>query len=204
MQHFQDDRPIFSLGEKRNVSYQPGALEITCHPQPLFPTMHVLIKSSHCQALFAFPSKLSPLIMSDSAWELFIYKHTISSISLSLSSLIDETLGGHGEWLGWQCCCSGLRQCHCEGFCEPAQAGSGSEVYFSPLLVQPSGLCPELLLAGGGTLQPCSRAVGIIFLSWLQQQEGSLRRAAALHLQANNVVVWKLSVLWSGICCPFG
>lgn len=97
MQHFQDDRPIFSLGEKRNVSYQPGALEITCHPQPVFPTMHVLIKSSHCQALFAFPSKLSPLIMSDSAWELFIYKHTISSISLSLSSLIDETLGGHGE-----------------------------------------------------------------------------------------------------------
>lgn len=43
MQHFQDDRPIFSLAEKRNVSYQPGALEVTCHPQPLFPTRAVPI-----------------------------------------------------------------------------------------------------------------------------------------------------------------
>lgn len=90
-QHFQDDRPIFSLGEKRNVSYQPGALEITCHSQPLFPTMDVPIKGSHCQAPFAFPFELSPLIMSDSTCKLFVYKHTVSSISQSLSSLIDET-----------------------------------------------------------------------------------------------------------------
>lgn len=64
--------------------------------------------------------------------------------------------------------------------------------------LSPSVLCPELLSAGGGTLQPCSIAAGDVFLSWHQQQEGSLRRAAVLHLQAAN------ENCQSGICCPFG
>lgn len=63
--------------------------------------------------------------------------------------------------------------------------------------LSPSGLCPELLSAGGGTLQPCSRAAGDVFLSWHQQQEGSLRRAAALHLQAANSVVLRELSVWN-------
>lgn len=45
--------------------------------------------------------------------------------------------------------------------------------------LSPSDLCPELLSAGGGTLQPDCRAAGDVFLSQHRQQEGSLRRAAA-------------------------
>lgn len=55
--------------------------------------------------------------------------------------------------------------------------------------LSPSGLCPELLSAGGGTLQPCPELLGMCSCPGT-----SSRRAAALHLQANSVVLQELSV----------